>query len=60
MNLSRFDTQGWMTAEKDVWYVPVYLSKARHYRVINRSQIARLRKPHTIEIKAGNLVQWTN
>ena len=60
VNLSRFDTQGWMTAEKDVWYVPVYLSKARHYRVINRSQIARLRKPHTIEIKAGNMVQWTN
>ena len=59
VNLSRFDAKGWMASEKDVWYIPVYLSKMKHYKIINKSQIASLRKPHTLEIEAGNLVQWT-
>lgn len=60
VNLTRFDSRGWMTLEKDVWYIPIYLSKIPHHKIVNRSQIARLRKPHTIEIKAGNIVQWTS
>lgn len=59
VNLARFDAQGWMTAEKDVWYVPLYLSKVRHVQIVSRSQIARFKKPNILEIEAGKLVQWT-
>lgn len=60
VNLSRFDSKNWMTSEKDVWYVPGHLLKVDHHKIVNRSQIARFRKPHVIEIKAGNIVQWEN
>lgn len=58
VNLARFDAQGWMTSEKDVWYIPLYLSKVRHIPIVSRSQIARFRKPNILEIEAGKLVQW--
>lgn len=58
VNLARFDSRGWMTSEKNVWYISTHLSKVRHYRIVNKSQIAKFRRPHKIEIEAGNLVQW--
>ena len=58
VNLKRFDKRGWMTAAKDVWYVPRYLDCVRHYPLVTRTQIKHLRLADLIEIKAGKLVQW--
>ncbi|MEO8029052.1 MAG: hypothetical protein ABI823_21405 [Bryobacteraceae bacterium] len=30
VNLRRFDKQGWMTAEEDVWYIPQHLCEISH------------------------------
>lgn len=58
VDLSRFDRQGWMTSEQDVWFVENHLYKVKHYPLLNRSQIATLRSAHPIEIKSGKIVEW--
>ena len=58
VDLSRFDSINWMTSEKDVWEIPDYLAKVKHYPILTRSQIARLRKADKIEIEAGKLTEW--
>ena len=58
VDLSRFDKQGWMTSEGDVWYVPEYLFEVPHTPILSRSQIAMLRKADPIEIKAGSITEW--
>ena len=42
VDLSRFDKRHWMTAEDDLWDIPLYLVDVRHYPLITKSQVARL------------------
>lgn len=49
VNLSRFDAQGWMTDEENVWYIPEFLDDARHFPILSKSQIAGLRRADPIE-----------
>jgi hypothetical protein len=42
VDLARFDTRGWMTAEEDLWYVPEHLVQVRHYRLLTPAQEKRL------------------
>lgn len=58
VDLSKFDKQGWMTSEEDVWYVPEHLFEVPHQPILNRSQIAMLRKADKIEIEAGKITEW--
>jgi len=58
VNLSRFDKFNWMTSEEDVWYIPEYLANAKHFPIVDKKQIAYLRKADDIEINAGKLVEW--
>ena len=58
VDLSRFDKLGWMTTEEEIWYVPDYLTKIKHFQILDRKKIAGLRKADEIEIKAGKLVEW--
>jgi len=58
VNISRFDKKGWMTTEKEVWYIPDYLGKIKHYHILNRKQIHSLRKADKIEIETGKIVEW--
>ena len=60
INLSRFDEQGWMTSEQEVWYIPNHLTKVKHIPILSQSQIKLLKKPDQIEQKVGELVEWTN
>lgn len=57
VDLSRFDKRGWMTDEKDLWYIDEYLDKIKHYPILAPRQ-TRLRKASSIEIAAGKLVEW--
>ncbi|MFH1112271.1 MAG: hypothetical protein V1712_04405 [Patescibacteria group bacterium] len=54
VDLSRFDKRGWMTSEKDVWYIAEYLDEIRHYSVIKAPVIKTLRKADKLEIKASS------
>ncbi len=56
INLKKFDKLGWMTSENEVWYVPDYLTKVKHFDILNRAQISALRRADKIEIEAGKLV----
>ncbi|MFA4937088.1 MAG: hypothetical protein WC575_02235 [Patescibacteria group bacterium] len=58
VDLSRFDKRGWMTSEKDVWYIVGYLDQVRHYQVATKTVIKKLRSADKLEIKASSLVQW--
>lgn len=59
VDLSRFDSREWMTSEEEVWYIPEYLARVKHTKILTPSQIARLRKADPIEIKAGKLLEWS-
>lgn len=58
VDLSRFDAQRWITSEEDVWFVERALYDVRHYPLVNRAQIATLRKAHPLEMKAGEILEW--
>lgn len=58
VNLARFDKRGWMTSAKDVWYVPRYLDRVKHYPLVTRTQIKHLRLADKVERRAGQLLQW--
>lgn len=58
VDLSRFDSKGWVTAEKDLWYIPRFIDNAKHYPLLTRAQIARLRKADAIEREMGKLTEW--
>ncbi len=58
IDLSKFDGQGWMTSEKDVWFIADHLVEAPHVPLLTRSQIALLKKPDSIEMKYGDLREW--
>lgn len=58
VDLSRFDNLNWMASEEDVWFVPDYLAKVKHFPILNLSQIRGLRKADELEIKAGKLLEW--
>lgn len=58
-DLSRFDTDGWMTADDDVWYVPAALDDSPHTPILTPVQLRNLRKADPIERRAGSLVEWS-
>jgi len=58
VNLSRFDNLNWIASEKDVWFIPDYLAKVKHFPILSFKQIKGLRKADDIEIKAGKLLEW--
>ncbi|MBS3081179.1 hypothetical protein J4221_06925 [Candidatus Pacearchaeota archaeon] len=58
VNLEIFDKYNWIASEENVWFIPDYLTKIKHYSLLNKSQIRVLRKADLIEIKAGTLVEY--
>ena len=58
VDLSRFDKQGWETAESDIWYIAEYLTEIPHTSILTRSQLRRLRKADHIEAKMGEHVEY--
>lgn len=58
VDLRRFDRHAWMTADEDVWEVPIALVEARHVPLLTRSQIAGLRPMDPIELAALHLEDW--
>jgi hypothetical protein len=44
VDLSRFDHLEWMTSEKPVWYIPVYLCEIPHYPLLRPGMAKRLHR----------------
>lgn len=42
VNLQRFDTMGWMTAESDVWAIPEYLTTISHTPLLRPALLPKL------------------
>ncbi len=60
IDLSRFDAKNWMTAEEDVWFIPEYIDRVRHFPMLTPPQIKNLRGADAIEREMGKLVEWSN
>lgn len=58
VDLSRFDEQGWMTQEDDVWYVPEYIDGVRHFTMLTPRQTKNLRPSDAMERTLGSLLEW--
>jgi hypothetical protein len=55
VNLKIFDKFNWISSNEEVWFIPEYLSSCKHFDILNKKQIAKLRKADDIEIDAGKL-----
>jgi hypothetical protein len=56
VDLRCFYNRGWMTDEKDLWYIVKALDKASHTNILRTGQ--KLRRAEKIEIEAGKIVEW--
>jgi hypothetical protein len=48
----------WITTEEPLWDLDLRLQRTRHFRLLDRRQIAGLRRADPIEIRAGKLIEW--
>jgi hypothetical protein len=55
VNLARFDSMGWMTAERDVWEIPNHLCDIPHTRLLPRSTERSLARMDARLFEAGRL-----
>ena len=58
-NASHSDAGGnWTTEKSNLWEIDKELDKIKHYNVIPKGAIKRLRKADKVEIKAGKVVEY--
>lgn len=50
--------EDWSTHRQDLWGIDKKLDKTKHYDIIPKSAIKKLRKADRVEIKAGKIVEW--
>ena len=48
----------WVTTEEPLWDLETKIDKSRHFKILNKKQIAGLRRADDIEIRAGKLIEW--
>ncbi len=60
VDLSQFDSLGWMTDEDDVFYIPHHIDDVQHYALVSRAQIAILRRADAMERRIGAELEWKN
>lgn len=60
VDLSRFDSHEWETSAEPVWCIPELLVDVKHTQLLSRAQIRSLRPADTIELSAGQLVEYPN
>ncbi len=53
VNLARFDQLNWMTTDKPVWFIPFYLFKVHHYRLLKPGMSKRLARLDQRSFQAG-------
>jgi hypothetical protein len=48
----------WITAEHDLWDLQDAIDRSPHHAILDRRQIAGLRRADAIEIRAGTITEW--
>lgn len=48
----------WVTAEENLWFIDKKLDKIKHYDIVPKYHIKKLRKADKIEIQAGKIVEF--
>jgi len=48
----------WIVSEDNLWDIHDYLDEVKHFPILNRKQIAGLRKADKIEIEAGKITEY--
>ena len=56
-DLRRFP-HDWTTTEEPLWELETRIDQSRHFKLLDRQQIAALRRADDIEIRAGKLIEW--
>ena len=57
-DLRQFNNHGWLTSEKNLWYISKSLDDSPHIPILTKSTLAGLRKADKVEIEAGKIVQF--
>lgn len=57
LNLNTFKL-GWVVREGDLWDIDKKLDKIKHYDIVPKSLMKKLRKADQVEIKAGEIVEY--
>lgn len=57
LNLNDFE-KDWMLSEGDLWGIDEELDKIKHYNILNKNMLKKLRKADKVEIKAGKVVEY--
>jgi len=57
LNLNSFE-KNWMLSQDDLWGIDEDLDKIKHFDMLPKSALKRLRRADKIEIKAGELVEY--
>lgn len=48
----------WITSEEPLWDLERVVDDSRHFKLVDRGQIARLRRADNIELRAGKITEW--
>jgi hypothetical protein len=59
VDLNRFNKRNWRISKEDLFEIPHTLDKVKHYSIVPKSYLRKLRQADPIEIKAGKLREWT-
>ena len=57
LNLNTFKT-GWEVQKSDLWGIDEELDKIKHYDILSRIHLDKLRKADKVEIEAGKIVEY--
>lgn len=57
LNLNNFKNS-WATSAKDLWNIDKKLDKIKHYDILPKTHLKKLRKADKVEIKAGKIVEF--
>jgi len=57
LNLNTFKNS-WIISQKDLWEIDKKLEKIKHFDIVTKNYIKRLRKADKVEIKAGRIVEF--
>ena len=57
LNLNTFE-KNWPILEGNLWGIDQELDKIKHYDIVPKSYLKKLRRAEKIEIKAGRILEW--
>lgn len=59
-DLNYFNKLNWRTTQEDLFDISFYLDEIKHFKILSKEQEKNLRKADSIEIKAGEIVEYIN